>query len=725
MQPGYSQKVLHEEQGESFVFDEPLSSNSSYNYVAAEYIKMVGESSLGFSYSPQPGEHFNGKINSLLVFPPYSGEFGGTTLNDNGGVVGSIPGNINVNAAGAAQYDIPIEAPPGINGMVPNIHLTYNSAGGNGILGIGWNITGLSVITRTATTIYNDGFIDGVDFDENDQLELDGNRLIPLTGVENEYRTEFETFSKVEGHDMSNGCPTWFRVYTKDGLIMEYGNSEDSKIEAPGRDDVMKWCVNKITDRKGNYINFHYNEINGVAMPSIIDYTGNTVYDPMYSITFHYQNSRPDPINFYLYGSEFLIEALLDSVIIKYEGMPIRKYEIEYNLTGIFAHLERITLWDRETDTKYNPTMFSYGTENEALLFEPTNIIGTNNADLVTGDFNGDGKTDLIAAYYIETDSVRNIKEFTTWSVFYASGTSGTLFQKVDFGDLPDDFSHFISLDFNGDGMDDIAEINQTIVYCRQSTGSAFGQRIYCEEYTGYIENHAEFAPVDFNGNGMDDLLLIRKVVVNTNQYIYRINGYEYRYGSFHHMFYDENGIAGFNFESSFDNLVVLPGDYNGDGKTDLLIETSYDVSSVYSLNETEQKLEIIYDENFNFQIKTLSSTTIPGDINGDGITDLVTVDHLSPPTLMVHIFNGKNDFITKNFNITFPETTHLIKYDSFYNYMVADFNGDGLNDILLGYVQYARNNAHEEWEFKGRHCDIYYSTGTNVFIKVSHLKVA
>ncbi len=151
-------------------------------------------------------------------------------------VAGSIPGQFKVTESGAASYRIPIQVPPGVAGMEPKLALVYNSQGGNGLLGMGWSLEGLSAITRCPRTMASDGVRGSVNFDLNDRYCLDGQRLILVSGVEGtagaEYRTERESYSKIVAYGSTGNGPAYWVVKTKAGLTMEYGNTEDSRIEA-------------------------------------------------------------------------------------------------------------------------------------------------------------------------------------------------------------------------------------------------------------------------------------------------------------------------------------------------------------------------------------------------------------------------------------------------------------------------------------------------------------
>lgn len=98
-------------------------------------------------------------------------------------VVGTLKGSFTVSEGGAASYVIPIELPPGVNGVQPSLSFDYYSQGGNGNMGVGWNFTGVSVINRCPATIEIDGFTKAVDYGPDDKFCLDGQRLILTSGT--------------------------------------------------------------------------------------------------------------------------------------------------------------------------------------------------------------------------------------------------------------------------------------------------------------------------------------------------------------------------------------------------------------------------------------------------------------------------------------------------------------------------------------------------------------
>ena len=66
-----------------------------------------------------------------------------TTSSEGSSQIASVIPRVDVTGpgnTGAANIHIPIEVPPGRNGIAPNIALTYNSNKGNGWIGVGWDL---------------------------------------------------------------------------------------------------------------------------------------------------------------------------------------------------------------------------------------------------------------------------------------------------------------------------------------------------------------------------------------------------------------------------------------------------------------------------------------------------------------------------------------------------------------------------------------------------------
>ena len=256
--------------------------------------------------------------------------------------VGTTPGSFAVSPSGAATYTIPIQVPPGVGGMQPNISLSYNSQAGNGIAGVGWSIGGLSAITRCGATIDRDGFKGGVNLDWNDRYCLDGQRLIDINLASasctsgREFRTEIESFNKVVSCGTQGNGPSHFTMTSKNGVITEYGLSNGSQQFVQGNSTtVLNWHVSKIKDVTGNAVQFFYttdSRTTGEHRIDHIDYTYNGasfVGGVVRRVQFNY-GARSDVETSYVGGGVVKANKRLASVQTSVGGISVRSYNLGY-----------------------------------------------------------------------------------------------------------------------------------------------------------------------------------------------------------------------------------------------------------------------------------------------------------------------------------------------------------------------------------------------------------
>ena len=192
------------------------------------------------------------------------------------------------------------------------------------MLGWGWNLTGLSSITRTGQTIYYDDNQSVVNF-VDDRFMMDGKRLMLCSGSYggngSVYKTEIDEMSKVVAYTDGYSGPSRFVVKKSDGSVWEYGGSDDSRVEPQNLNNVaLMWLVNKISDTYGNSIIFNYieNKEIGESYINTIDYTlnDNAGISAMYRVCFNYED-RQDKEVCYVYGNRITINKILSGITIK------------------------------------------------------------------------------------------------------------------------------------------------------------------------------------------------------------------------------------------------------------------------------------------------------------------------------------------------------------------------------------------------------------------------
>ncbi len=191
---------------------------------------------------------------------------------------GNLPYRSGVTKGGDAYVNVPIAPVPGVNGLAPRLSIDYS--GGRerhrsdqelpaDMIGYGWRVGGFSTIRRC---VKGTGDSDGISFNSDDALCLDGEPLTKISGTHlqapAEYRAARESFAKVVLKDSATG--DWFEVHLPDGTVREYGRTADSQLWKPARvasgteaaqpAAAFLWSINKQTDAFGNVMTYKYYE---------------------------------------------------------------------------------------------------------------------------------------------------------------------------------------------------------------------------------------------------------------------------------------------------------------------------------------------------------------------------------------------------------------------------------------------------------------------------------
>ena len=608
----------------------------------------------------------------------------------------SLPGQWNVDNVGSFNYTVPIRVPPGTRGMVPHVALTYSSRGGDGYVGIGWSLAGLSAITRCPQTYAQDAKHGGVNFDVNDRFCLDGQRLVLISGSYgtdgSQYVTEIESFRKIVFHTQGTNCGvSCFDVWTRDGTHYQYGytvnsngNASGAQIYAYNTSNIVRvWALNQTTDTKGNYVAYSYTGINGDAdyVPNRIDYTGNSgqggnaTYN---SIRFVYQ-TRSDIVPSYKAGYLIQPQELLTDIETYNLANLILDYKLSYTYAALpttpHNELDSVTLYDNAS-RKIAPTTFGWQGSGLTPAVTETPVVGLSPGDgVAAADVNGDGLTDALV---LTTNCYAGGDVFTgTQSGSFQSANMQATYDYFPNGnDTPTKYSgpacfqneETVVGDINADGL---ADLSIDIDYYVNGRKVPSAEILVNDGHGNLVQQNADgqFAapfifsrpfdqfPSDFNGDGLTD-----GVWLDTSNY---------------HLKAEIGDGSGKNF-SQFD-LGAIPGgtwwyagDFAGNGCSSLLLQGGVTETAIFCDPASSQNQ--VNFQTFsapNFGTWNNGNGVILGDFNGDGLTDVLA---LTQTAAKLYLSTG-NGFAAP-INITFPWTNCTV--------VAGDWNGDGKTDIAL-----------------------------------------
>ncbi|WP_026714000.1 RHS repeat-associated core domain-containing protein [Flavobacterium daejeonense] len=703
-------------------------------FIAAQEKEMGGtpvEGLTTFTISKESNNSSSKSSNMTTAMSEMQSMLATTTPTGNSTEVGTTEGQLSVSLSGGATYNIPITVPLGINGVVPQVSLVYNSQGGNGMAGYGWNIAGVSKITRIPATKFYDGTIDGVDFDNLDRFALDGQRLIAKSGTYGASGTVYETESfsnlKITSFGVhpsgSNYGPSYFLVEYPDGSKAYYGNSTDSR-------SIMEYSITYWENPQNVRISYTYNYTNNNLMIASINYgtVGSTT--AINKVQFNYNTSNRPEVS-YTGGQKITQDKILNNIVVTGNSVGFRSYWMtyDYNTLG-YQRLTSITEKSGDGTKSYNPTVFSYSNTADSLIYSGNltanvNITNVNNSNAasVSGDFYGSENMEFLLYPTIGTQTKSiywlfpEISQGSSYNYGYQHNVgvfeeifsvkwltwNNKLFPKDGWAVAKKtDTNYSFTVYSFGSTYSIYEQYSRTVNFPTESIG------VQVDPATCWVQKAPRIFPKkilsgDFNGDGLTDVIaldsgelqsLYNKEVIPPDCNNIGINKLTSKKVYFVDLKRDNTtNFLTYSGELSAvlsTNARLRVADFNGDGKSDFIVYEQ-DKATIYTLDNNNQLVLLWNLTEGNISVSP--SDTRPmllGDFNGDGKTDMIF---------------PKNTGITDWFTFTSTGTGFIKTVSTFnnlpyngsnssttYSYIASDYDKDGKTDIIQ--IKSTRNSA-------------------------------
>ena len=518
------------------------------------------------------------------------------------------------NNSGTANLSYPIEIPAGRQGMQPNLALTYSSGGGNGWLGVGWDISipSITVETRWGVPRYSENWESEVYVYEGEQLVTKDNSgefrkmahrtndtasISRLYGNIRFYPRKNEAFDSIVRH--GNGPKDyWWSVTHKNGVTDYYGKKHgsaevdyNSVLCDPDNHHIAQWMLTESVDPFGNWVRYSYSKeqhqsVDGGSVnygtqlyADEISYTGHDSAEAMYHVRCNLRGEdRRDIITNGRYGFREVTASTLCNIEVWYADTVVRRYyfvtenepksNFKTRLTDVvradFPLAELTSDCDNIMDSCWwSPVPFN--TQNPARK-DFRYALTRHNFEYFNYPRADRLYSDIVVIPYLESDNVS--------SAFYSGNKSATALGATR------------GAGWNGGGTVTVGVSNGNLLITDFNVGGNFSYGHSCTE--GLI------TLIDLNGDGLPDKVFkknggvyYRPQVVNATDSLKFHFGTEVPLAGIKNFLYEESHQSSFGVQGSiFSALAASAGlpttvsttttyftDINGDGLPDLVTE--------------------------------------------------------------------------------------------------------------------------------------------------------
>ncbi len=548
---------------------------------------------------------------------------------------------------GTGNFTVPIALPPGRNGFQPELNLVYSTGNGNGPFGLGWalSIPGVSRKTSQGVPVYED---------TKDTFILSGvEDLVPVEGSETETRYRPRTeglFARIiHHHDAEND---YWEVRSKDGLVSFYGTpgaaGDDPAVvtDPADRAKVFAWKLTQTEDPFGNIIKYEYLRDSGEEGPHhwdelylsriyYVDYTDGTEDKFLVAVVFEYED-RPDLFSHYRAGFEIRTRKRCEGIeiwISADEDRLVRSYDLVYlDQRGDLDDLERrlpingVSLLSQIKVTGHNgeatealpPLEFGYtrfepaGRDFFPLEGRDVPARSLANPDLELADLFGNGLPDILEI----NGTVR----------YWRNLGNGRFDLPRPMRDAPAGLTladpGVQLIDADGDGRIDLmASQNRLSGYFPLQFNGEWDRRSFqrYERAPSFNLEDPEVRLVDLDGDGVTDAIRSgTRLECFFNDPKEGWNGIR---------FVERRDIAEFP-NINFSDPRVKWADISGDGLQDIVLVYDGNVEYWPNLGHGNWGKRVSMWNSPRFPYGYDPKRILVGDVDGDGLADIVYVDH-------------------------------------------------------------------------------------------------